>query len=463
MTLTPNKRGESEWVLVTSTLEEKKSSLEEGLLQNRVAMKDQISGLPDDVILIILSHLELKDAARTSLLSKRWRYSWTYMPDLDFDAEKFLRQGFDNNAGATSRYVKWVSDVIMAHRAPTVKKFRVFFHLDGTYASDIDRWVDFCSRKGVNDLEMNFHGLCSKWHDKFYNLGTFGQTIHHPQAACAATFPFNNLMSLSLKMLSISGASLEFMLSKCSHLERLWLNCCDGLGSLTVAGSPLKLKYLNIKLCEVDKVEASAPNLVTVEFWDFDADIIFKCVPSLVEASFLGECANDMLKRISCWSFQLEKLTMVINETDSTPTSIPSLVNVKELMVTLDIEKGHNLHNWCHLIDACLSLREFKLGISWVFPLFNRNTHEWRVKATDCILPCLEIFHFVGFAASEFDIGFASYVIERAPLLKTLALCLRDPLIGVRDPIPFSLAPSGVKHFVGELAKSHPALDVIFT
>ncbi|KAJ8449327.1 hypothetical protein Cgig2_002459 [Carnegiea gigantea] len=48
--------------------------------------KDLISLVVDDVLLFILSLLDLKEAARTSVLSKRWRHLWSILPDYyDFD------------------------------------------------------------------------------------------------------------------------------------------------------------------------------------------------------------------------------------------------------------------------------------------------------------------------------------------------------------------------------------------
>ncbi|KAK9036443.1 hypothetical protein V6N11_078444 [Hibiscus sabdariffa] len=45
---------------------------------------DRISGLPDDVLVSILSRLPFKVATTTSLLSRRWRRAWTLVPRLDF-------------------------------------------------------------------------------------------------------------------------------------------------------------------------------------------------------------------------------------------------------------------------------------------------------------------------------------------------------------------------------------------
>ncbi|KAK4719222.1 hypothetical protein R3W88_017560 [Solanum pinnatisectum] len=48
---------------------------------------DWISQLPDSVIVQILSLLTVTDACKTTILSKRWQYLWTYIDSLNFDQQ----------------------------------------------------------------------------------------------------------------------------------------------------------------------------------------------------------------------------------------------------------------------------------------------------------------------------------------------------------------------------------------
>ncbi|KAF5821372.1 putative F-box domain, leucine-rich repeat domain superfamily, F-box-like domain superfamily [Helianthus annuus] len=45
---------------------------------------DRLSTLPQPILETILCHLSTKEAARTSILSRQWRYKWTTIPKLEF-------------------------------------------------------------------------------------------------------------------------------------------------------------------------------------------------------------------------------------------------------------------------------------------------------------------------------------------------------------------------------------------
>ncbi|KAF5757153.1 putative F-box domain, leucine-rich repeat domain superfamily, F-box-like domain superfamily [Helianthus annuus] len=46
---------------------------------------DRLSMFPEEITLHILSLMPTKYAVRTSILSKRWRYRWMFVTNLDFD------------------------------------------------------------------------------------------------------------------------------------------------------------------------------------------------------------------------------------------------------------------------------------------------------------------------------------------------------------------------------------------
>ncbi|WMV15854.1 hypothetical protein MTR67_009239 [Solanum verrucosum] len=68
---------------------------------------DIISNLPNDVIDVILMCLPLRDAGRTSILSRKWRYEWAKVPKLTLD--QILREDI------STRKVRAKLGVILLH------------------------------------------------------------------------------------------------------------------------------------------------------------------------------------------------------------------------------------------------------------------------------------------------------------------------------------------------------------
>lgn len=198
------------------------------------AGKDQISELPDEINLIILSFLGYEEAAKTMVISKKWRFSWTYVPNLDFDYWRCQCPSWIYNepeffhAWATFKFVAWVNQVVTAHRALTIKRFRVRFYLDETFSSDIDKWVDFCLRKEVQELELNCSDEDGNCHGEYYTFGSMW-LAHLPQNTHMIR-TFTKLRSFYVESLKISGPLLEVMLSKCHLLVELCLKWCVGVG-----------------------------------------------------------------------------------------------------------------------------------------------------------------------------------------------------------------------------------------
>ena len=75
--------------------------------------------MPDEILVLMLSRLTLREAVRTSVLSKRWRYVWTSISVLNFDAAV-------GNIGKTD-FVSWVYCVL----EPRTKKNDFFSRFFG--------------------------------------------------------------------------------------------------------------------------------------------------------------------------------------------------------------------------------------------------------------------------------------------------------------------------------------------
>jgi hypothetical protein len=114
--------------------------------------RKRLEMLPEHLLQLILSFLPTKDAVRTSVLSKRWEYLWTSIPNLDFAGEPadrsflmdfvdralFLHHSFDikrfslscDVLGDASRVRKCITTAVKQHKVP-----ELYVHLEKTEGS----------------------------------------------------------------------------------------------------------------------------------------------------------------------------------------------------------------------------------------------------------------------------------------------------------------------------------------
>ncbi|GMP23446.1 hypothetical protein CsSME_00001043 [Camellia sinensis var. sinensis] len=174
--------------------------------------EDQISELPNDLIAPILSCLTLKEALRTSIVSKQWRCLWTSVSSLNFDANETLDIIAANpelRDAERSKYINFVNHVVKHHRGLTINEFKICFDLDETSNDDIEGWVQFAMRKEVQwlVLDLSENGESIRKHSQ--NC-TFPLRLVEGMQHC--NFGFKSLKSLSLKWVNINGQVFEYFL-----------------------------------------------------------------------------------------------------------------------------------------------------------------------------------------------------------------------------------------------------------
>lgn len=104
--------------------------------------RDIISGLPNPLISHILSFLPTKEAASTSVLSKRWRFLFASVTNLQFE----------NNENSIS-FMEFVDRVLALQGNGTVNRFS----LDCTDYPDpvrVTGWIFNVLGRGVSDLDL---------------------------------------------------------------------------------------------------------------------------------------------------------------------------------------------------------------------------------------------------------------------------------------------------------------------
>lgn len=284
-------------------------------------MEDWINGLPDDILISILSRLTIREAASTSLLCRRWENLWKFSTgSLVFDSSKVAHEivVVDPKLFKSKRsdYVSWVNQVCASHKGSTIDEFRICFELDKTYRRHISKWLKFAIAKHTRVLHLdltNFWGRPAS-----NNIYTFPPKFFLRLQSPLGLSRIRCLKSLCFSNVNVSGEHIEFFLFNCPVLEEVCVERSHHLVDLKVTGSSLRLKHLEIKLCHsINLVEISASNLESLIYRTPNVRLHIKYAPRLVNVCVSGGYGARMhdpipacFAPISSYLFQLETLTL---------------------------------------------------------------------------------------------------------------------------------------------------------
>ncbi|XP_050147824.1 F-box/FBD/LRR-repeat protein At1g13570-like isoform X3 [Malus sylvestris] len=209
--------------------------------RSKVSMElDRISNLPSDVINRILSHLPIREAVRTSVLSSKWRNKSAMLTHLLFDD----RCTSDQNP---TTFTGIVDHVLLGHISP-IYRFRII-HSRPQVCRDIDRWILHLSRNSIKELLLNIK--CSGHRHKMPScLFSCQDLIYLVLYDCLLQPPskfqgFRSLKTCRLFNVTLDQDVLENLIVCCPLLERLTLWHCDALTRFKIDAP--NLKFLHFK------------------------------------------------------------------------------------------------------------------------------------------------------------------------------------------------------------------------
>ncbi|KAJ0792916.1 putative F-box domain-containing protein [Helianthus annuus] len=123
------------------------------LVTSSVDDEDIITNLPEDLLHPILERLPVKDAVRTGVLSKKWRYRWTTMKTLAFD-NQFSQQFLKIGAFRCNEFIRVLNQIMILHNGPI---FKIHLHIPNIFLDsfkEIDQWMLILSRNNVRELNI---------------------------------------------------------------------------------------------------------------------------------------------------------------------------------------------------------------------------------------------------------------------------------------------------------------------
>ncbi|KAL4362800.1 hypothetical protein GQ457_04G037870 [Hibiscus cannabinus] len=391
--------------------------------------EDRISCLSDDVLVSILSCLPIKVAATTSLLSRRWRMVWTFVPRLEFDASSTLRKIRNRTYGSMRtgkfidsekvRFINMVNHFVELYPLPCIEEFRVCFDLNRSHKPDIDKWVKFVFEKKAKRVELDFARIIG-----LYPLKRSLYTLCPLSLGLPSSIP---LTSLVLKWVDVSDQVLDNFLSNSPFLECLCVQRSRTLVHVRVAGPSLHLKSLEISRCpNLMSLQLHATNLLTLKYFGPQIEIPFKNVPNLTTLSigdYLYPLPPRKFGRILTFFPQLQKLALYIGDVEGVRKrrrEFPLMSQLKQMELCVSasdwiLDSLLFLSWW---MNACPSLHRFALDLMWESPRGGRKIEKGR----RIVHHSLKEVEITGFVAEIVDTELCMFLIESAIALEKIVL-----------------------------------------
>ncbi|KAJ8774672.1 hypothetical protein K2173_017118 [Erythroxylum novogranatense] len=382
---------------------------------------DCISDLPESIIETILTLLPIRDAVRTCILSSKWRYRWTTLPDLVFD-DRCLSMYNDGKLEQHS-FIKFVTRVLLLHQGP-INKFQLATSFWQCYP-DIDQWVLFLSRGDIKELILELGE--GKWYKVPARLFNCNKLTQLELIRCELDPPpafkgFSWLKGLSLHQVSIAPEAIESLISSCPLLERLLLSYFDSL-SLNVRAANLKFLYLEGEFRDI--CLEHTPLLVTVSvamYMTDDNTEYFEQSSSCSFIKFLGGVPHlerltgqiDFTKYLSIGDYQgIRPITFSYLKVIELYEV--SFEDTKEMLVVLRL-----ITNSPHLKEIQISGSSNAAAITEA-----PNLDFWAtIFPKDCTFRHLKVVKMTDMSGVPHEMEFIKFLLASSPVLEMMSIAL---------------------------------------
>ncbi|KAJ4798009.1 F-box/RNI-like superfamily protein [Rhynchospora pubera] len=383
---------------------------------------DLISSLPDCVLSTIISHLPTKDAARTTILSSRWRHLWAFAP-LNLDS-KNISSGVSQPAcsQSTCAFKDVVSRILERHCGP-VRRFCLAHVCFGGSEPCLREWLDDLSKKGVQEISLKFDPPC---HQLPTGLLTC-KSLLSLKLQCSwfpSTSKFNpcftSLTELTLSNTIISGRDLKSVLSCCQALQSLSLTdmpfnnptgvremeiCSGSLKSLVVSDSPLRIICIE-----------NAPNLE----W-------FLLGTSMVPGTWVKVVHAPKMEMLGYLDMGYTKFEAGDTLLEGSDLSISTLIySVKTLAISINFDTVSQASTAIRFLRCFPFLETLHIRFFLFGPKETPDFHYWKFQdQVDCLDYHLKKVTFRAYAGSSIELDFAKFLFSRAKVLEVLEILPR--------------------------------------
>ncbi|XP_040374270.1 putative F-box/FBD/LRR-repeat protein At5g56810 isoform X1 [Rosa chinensis] len=425
-------------------------------------VQDCISVLPDEVLVLILSLLSIKEAVSTCILSKRWKNVWKQITCLNFfldELSKTEKIKIGRQVVEIPRTYNWVNQVLQLHQGQILDEFKLCSSsIDCDSTSEIDSWIELVIQKKVRKFEIDLQGdrgvapYCSHY--------TFPENLFRNPFGVSW---FSWLTHLSLNYVNITSELVEHFISNCQLLEHLFIAGSEYLEDLKVVGELLRLKFLQICDClNLFQLEISAPCLETF-FYDgecrYNINIRVTYAPLLakicITEDFLFDSTTGDFQLFWNYLPQLVTLRLVLEKEPKLVPEFPELTSLEFLSLSIARINRRSLLLLTSLIEGSPYLHRFKLRLRRSLMGCRHRRSKVISEANTSPHQCLKVVELSGFSGSKHETEVARYLIKKAVALKKLIIDLDSKRI-LEEINPLRPLSTKIKEL--EMARKHALL-----
>lgn len=393
--------------------------------------EDRLSDLPQEVIHAILTRMPLRNAARTSILSRDWRYKWSDLPGIVLRKVHYPlgeNESLDSREEYDRKLVRIIDQVLLLHRGPV---YKFWLSIPFKSCTGIERWFLFLSRNGIREVTLR------KWDFGMYEIPS-------------SMFSCTEITYLELdRCRLIPPASFNgFSKLKTLHLWTVKFSNNEGLENL-ISNCPLLSKLVLKRIKGCTKLKISAPNLVEFIFHSVFIDLCFEETPVLAnvtmnlllkDGQYQRSASGSVCKLMSilCCLPSIRRLHLLDRTYQFLTASGDALVRLRtrcqlsylsasinfddmqEMTMALCIFKSSSLHK----IDIKSYSDENEVGLS-VEDFWGGK------KGVNCLFTELRVLRVTEFTGTAAELRFVERVLANAPVLQIAEIRFKDNLAEV--------------------------------
>ncbi|KAG7538682.1 F-box domain [Arabidopsis suecica] len=384
---------------------------------------DRISGLPDELLVKIISFVPTNVAVSTSILSKRWQSLWKWVPKLECDCSEpalwdFVRKN-------------------LPLRARIIEILYLKFRYESFQPDDFIFWVEFAVSHCLRELCIDYYDYYAQTDLLFSrNLYTckslvtlklegLGILVDVPRDVCLPS-----LKTLQLRVAYSKEDSLRLLLSYCPVLEDLVIELNDennNVKALVVIVPTLQRLSLKIaSSCSDERYLIVTPSLKYFKVED-DRDIfnaLIENMPELEEADiYVTQHIETLLESVT--SVKRLTLRQLYNTIDESKYRAGIVFNqLEQVKLSICNDYWSKLVIW--LLKNSPKLRVLNLYVDSdderyeeYEPDYWKNIRRSVPKSLKSSLVTLE---FAGYKARPEERDFLSFIFKNARRLKTSSI-----------------------------------------